>query len=601
MGFHVQNGVGVRDTTIIQSDTVLSETNQHFRVSAGPGAGKTHWLVNHIRNVITRSGSLGPCQQIACISYTNVAAGEIIERLGETAWRVDASTIHSFLYRNLVKPYLWLLLTPDGTPLVDFSKVDGHDEHRPSRRFVEAWLKEVSSRGAHLVRELLNRNSQATFDYLRRIRWKFDPNNETWCIAPPARRAPPNYMPTRSLNSYKKHYWDAGIIDHEDVLYFAYRILDENPEIRRFIAARFPYIFIDEFQDTNPVQIKLIQWLAAAGSVVGVVGDSQQAIFGFQGASCQGFLGFNLDNFVDYRIEDNRRSTNAIVAFLNQIRRDGMRQSGLRNEEGSVVKLLVGETKNAVKRMAELDGDQLVVLARSNDEVRRLRGDESKAQIDPWQSFEKADLNSGRPGFFERLLTSCELASSERFGEGVSLLGRAICNNKGRVRKPFRFEKQLTKTETTGFALALLEILFRDYSDTMEKTVLEVYEILQTVADEEVPGLKMQGYRQGKGKVFAETTVIRDLIASISLAEDTRNCRTIHKAKSAEFSSVLVCMTENKFIEHVLVGNSFDDEEQRISYVAMSRTKDQLAISIPTLSKENERKLQEYPLIIIRL
>ena len=90
----------------ISSDDVLDNYDCHFRVSAGPGAGKTYWLTNHIRNVVRRSQRLSATRYIACISYTNVAADEIRERLGDYANRVEISTIHAFLYKFIVKPYL---------------------------------------------------------------------------------------------------------------------------------------------------------------------------------------------------------------------------------------------------------------------------------------------------------------------------------------------------------------------------------------------------------------------------------------------------------------------------------------------------------------
>ena len=86
---------------VIESDTHLDEVDHHFRVFAGPGAGKTFWLVKHIKNVLSRSKRLTAPAKIACISYTNVAAGSILQGLGPSADRVDVSTIHSFFTDTL--------------------------------------------------------------------------------------------------------------------------------------------------------------------------------------------------------------------------------------------------------------------------------------------------------------------------------------------------------------------------------------------------------------------------------------------------------------------------------------------------------------------
>ena len=79
----------------ITSDDLIP-IEQHFRVSAGPGAGKTHWLINHMKNVLHTSLRLGKTRKIACITYTNIAVLTILSRLGTSSNSVEVSTIHSF-------------------------------------------------------------------------------------------------------------------------------------------------------------------------------------------------------------------------------------------------------------------------------------------------------------------------------------------------------------------------------------------------------------------------------------------------------------------------------------------------------------------------
>ncbi|WP_253907624.1 UvrD-helicase domain-containing protein [Bacillus sp. WMMC1349] len=90
---------------IIDAQTKL-EIEHDFKVEAGPAAGKTELLVNHIKNVIQNSERLERMRKIACITYTNTVVETVLQRLGKSVSnRVDVSTIHSFLYRNVVKPY----------------------------------------------------------------------------------------------------------------------------------------------------------------------------------------------------------------------------------------------------------------------------------------------------------------------------------------------------------------------------------------------------------------------------------------------------------------------------------------------------------------
>ena len=81
--------------TIITSDSKIP-IEESFKVSAGPGAGKTHWLVNHIKQVLAKSKRLGAVKKIACITYTNVGTDTIYKRLQYNNDCVDVTTIHSF-------------------------------------------------------------------------------------------------------------------------------------------------------------------------------------------------------------------------------------------------------------------------------------------------------------------------------------------------------------------------------------------------------------------------------------------------------------------------------------------------------------------------
>src|SRR5438132_10773835 len=93
----------------IASDSLLIAPDRSARVIAGPGAGKTYWLVEHTKNILRRSAKLHSNGRIAIISYTNVAADQLRIKLAETAARTEVSTIHSFLFRHVIQPYLYLL------------------------------------------------------------------------------------------------------------------------------------------------------------------------------------------------------------------------------------------------------------------------------------------------------------------------------------------------------------------------------------------------------------------------------------------------------------------------------------------------------------
>ena len=114
-------GTGVK--TIHSDDPQDFETN--IRVMAGPGAGKTYWLIGQLRQILSHSTRLGNCRKAAVITYTNKATENICKQIQFGMDRIEVSTIHAFLYANVIKPYFHLIADKFG---FDISKLDGHDD-----------------------------------------------------------------------------------------------------------------------------------------------------------------------------------------------------------------------------------------------------------------------------------------------------------------------------------------------------------------------------------------------------------------------------------------------------------------------------------------
>jgi len=591
---------------VISSDDVLDEYDCHCRVSAGPGAGKTYWLTNHIRNVVTRSKRLSATRYIACISYTNVAADEIKERLGDYANRVEISTIHAFLYKFVVKPYLHVVMDDDGIPLVDYKKVDGHDEHRPSRRIVRMWLESTGAWGPLCSK--LNECCQ----YLKKIKWLINDNGE-WYLGTINYAGRPDYFPSRKLDSYKPLYWKRGIIDHEDVLYFAYRILDEHPQIKKFLSARFPYLYIDEFQDTNPVQTQVLKWLAGENSYVVVIGDLEQSIYSFQGAKPQDFTEFDTASLKDYVIQDNHRSTDSIIRLLNHVRADGIIQGGKRKKKGQEVHLYVGPLEKTISAIAEdLTADENVcILARSNSEVENIRKSNYEGSDDVWSELDQVDLNRSR--FLEDVITAVELAKRDMLTHSLSKLKRTlrIFHSDGTLRDPFRFSNTNIKIDDTtkrAISVNILASILSEYDSMQEKTLLEAYEFISDMLSRSITGFSLKRITSGRIKGFAEERKYSEFTYSVKLpASEKRSIRTIHQAKSAEFRNVLVAfnhLVPQKAAEQIKYllrpAEHENSEEKRILYVALSRARDRLFISVPEFSTGEEQDAQALGIQVVR-
>ena len=579
-------------TPVIDSDSIIDDFNCHFRVFSGPGAGKTHWLINHIKNVAKKSTNLSSVRKIICITYTNVAANEIIERLDEYLDKVDVSTIHSFLYRYIVKPYLHIIVDERGVPLVDFARVDGHDEHYPNMRLIREWLELTNS-----WRYLSGKMGECA-NYFKKLKWLQNAQGG-WNLKTIHFTSKPDYLPTTRLTEYKDLYWKRGIIDHEDVLYFAYRIFEEHPALRTFLALKFPYVYVDEFQDTNPIQTQIIKWLGEAGSYIGVIGDLEQSIYSFQGARPEDFRDFTLPDIRNYEILGNRRSTVKIVALLNKVRSDGLIQTSTNGEEGVVAEIHIGNLETILNAINS-NHKELAILARTNKEVDSIRRKHFLAGSanDVWENFETADLY--RAMFIEAIIVSVELFRRRQFTESLKKLSKVIrIRRDGTSPKPFKPANisKISKIKFRGVAVSLINKIMDKYDNLLGNTLLNFYDFISNIIKESIEGLELTKITRGAPHTFAQSTMLSDLFDSVKLSgNENRNIRTIHQAKGTEFDNVLVSLNhldDNEAEKQldILFGDvpCGTAEDKRILYVAMSRAKKNLFIATPKMAIDKKQ------------
>ncbi len=564
----------------LDSNNELPDVEHHFRVIAGPGAGKTHWLARHIQRVARTSDRLTPCSRIAAISYTNVAVRELLRRLGPTTNVVDASTIHSFLFRNLVRPYLHLLKSSTGGDLVAHHLVETHGEHYPTYNHLDGWLTSQNAR--RLLSKGLEKQLESLKGRLRSLTIRIDSGGDpifTPCSTDGRDKSYVDLLRPASLLDYKQRFWETGTVDHEDVLYLAHRLLRAHPTLRRFLSAKFPYLFIDEFQDTLPVQAAVVRWLAEGGTVVGVIGDPEQAIFGFADASPLHFRSFALSGHRTYAIQGNRRSTASIVTFLNRVRTDGLTQHPVRADEGSKPVVYAGSLEDALAhaRATTSTPSRMLVLARKHARVVRARQAGVGASSDPWPSIEQAD--GPRCRFLNCVAAASDLAQRGLFDLSIQRLVQGLSSRRG-FRDPLIYAGTVDMVARRSVALSILEFLVGSHDHVLPLSVLDVYGLLQARVPTSLYGLRLKAIRAGSFHTVASRCQYRDLILSLrATADEAGMVRTIHQAKGAEAPAVFLALDE-KAIDHI-VAPTIDDEEQRITYVALSRARDELYIHCP--------------------
>ncbi|SDY77670.1 ATP-dependent helicase [Bacillus sp. 166amftsu] len=419
---------------ISSEDTI--DIEQHFKVTAGPGAGKTHWLINHIKNTLKNSGRLEKTRKIACITYTNVAVETILNRLGtQSVNQVEVSTIHSFLYSHVVKPYLIHI-----AELFDiaFQKIKGHDNIEPKYNKVQFWLENhpmtEKLRHPYTINQLLKlpENKDALFNWLSSVKYCFNSELTLYLRGEESKakqlRKVVKILET-DLFSYKKLYWQDGKIDHDDVLYFSYELITRYPFILNVLRAKFPYFFIDEFQDTNPIQAKIVSLLAEEETIVGVIGDPAQSIYSFQGASIEDYLEFKIDNLSEYTITENRRSSNQIIDLLNEIRTD-IDQTKFRNVDHDRPILFVGNSIEAYNEIQEIYGNDMFIqtLARDNPTANAMKFEVDNSKLNTKLLAELASKdNPKRYSIIKSSMEALEFAKHSDYKNAIKIMSTYLC------------------------------------------------------------------------------------------------------------------------------------------------------------------------------
>jgi DNA helicase II / ATP-dependent DNA helicase PcrA len=562
----------------IDSNSELREIEKHFRIFAGPGAGKTYWLIKHIKNVVKRSERLGLTRKIACITYTNSGVEEIQTRLKQSAERVEVTTIHGFLYSNIVKPYGFLLNDEKGRPLLNMKALDGHVEHIPNNKVIYEWKRD---QGLMYIKD-----DKKIHECLSDLDWCFQNDDELICRPRSnyKRKVESYWIKEEKFNNYKNYYWDVGILHHEDVLYFSYSLIKEYPEILNFIRAKFPYVFVDEFQDTNPIQTAILKKIGESGSIIGVIGDLAQSIYSFQGARRKDFESFIFDNQIDYKIENNRRSTEEIIQLLNHIRGKEIEQKSINKRRGSSVKAYVGPIKAFIKNHEEYYDNHRVILTRKNDYAAQIKTQKDTKLEDLWNEVRYVDSNSERSYFIYSMLLALELSFQKNFKESIKAIERCI--------RKYKDKKYITKYMKQKVSVALLIKIVSEWDKFKESNLLEFnnhyYKYLLDDFNIKIGAL----IRSGKIKEYAEKWNCNDMINCLMVKDDISNIRTIHKAKGSEFGTVVLALESEADLDHIISPIiESDDDECRIYYVALSRAKDNLIICIPTLAQEKRKAL----------
>ncbi len=554
----------------IESDTLIP-INESFKVSAGPGAGKTHWLSLHINHVISESKRLQITRKIACISYTNVGVETISLRLKNSSSLVDVSTIHSFLYNNIVNPFIHL----------------ERDRFGIKKKELTILPKEILQNKfiAGTVLGKINKSFVSTESLLAGIKscsWRYQ--NGAWAYRPkhPIKAKDNNgkqtkyYVPNLAYDEFVSLRFANGWLLYEDMIHLSMELLRLHPDIYNVISAKYPYFFVDEFQDTLPQIIDFLFGLGNHGVVIGVVGDRCQTIYDFIGVSVNQFDDFKLPDIKEYVILGNRRSSREIISLLNSMRTD-IAQYSVGNHSGSVPVLFVGDKLNAFQTAIDFSGSEEVhSLSYKNIVANSMKFMSVGAVEDEHLIDLDFDSDMKRSYYVKNLLKATEYANNNDLREAFRMLDFLDSD----------------RQETISYLRALLQ----QRKHLVEGTLYDFYLFLKNDLKIDLKSIKSHNI-----KSFYEGHTYIELAMSISQSDCNAAHKTIHKAKGEEYKNVLLVLNSQDDLEVLISPNLNDVSAHRVYYVAMSRAEQNLFITVPSIDDCTKNKLTRVPIRIVEL
>ncbi len=581
-------------------------------ILAGAGTGKTRTVISRVAHMIDEG--ISP-SHILAVTFTNKAANEMRERIScivkkDEAKEVTVCTFHSLCVRILRQ----------GIDRIGYKKnftiYTGSDQVGLIRKLIARKAGKDESLDHGLALSLIGRSKN-----------KDIPVSEN-----------KDSLISEVEKAYNAELKSLNALDFDDLLLFAVQLLNEHDDLRSIWREKFQFITVDEFQDTNGQQMKLIQCLVGKEQNICVVGDDDQSIYGWRGAEITNILDF--ERFFNdpkiIKLEQNYRSTQAILHTANSVicHNAGRREKKLwsenfANENVRVVAMADedSESQLVVDEILEMTAtekrsyEDFAVLFRTNSQSRlfetKLREYKIPYRVIGGQSFydrrEIKDLIAyltiiKNPDDDINLLrvinnpprgigaASIEIATEQSRGLGISL-SEVLQSEDYQERLPQRSRSAVKKfvdmlddyrspmlSSYSGFGTLFSqfvdEIEFVDYLGRTCKTDAEREQRKFNVADflESLRDYESSGRKKG----------LQGFLDDVALQQDREddddgsgvNLITLHAAKGLEFPVVYLVGLEEGILPHKRsLEEGTKDEERRLLYVGMTRAMEKLTMS----------------------
>ncbi len=585
-------------------------------ILAGAGSGKTTVLVARTGRLIEEA--VCSPKELCVMTFTNKAARELKHRvkvkLGRTANQIWAGTFHSFglhilreFYKEAGLPKTFGILDPgDATSIVKEILKDFHIGDKTAYD-AEKILNLLS-----YWRERGQTTTSSVDEYEQAVQWV--------------------------LPHYIKRLKQLGMTDFDGLILKPIELMEKHEEIRKKLQNRFTQVMVDEFQDTNLMQMKLIHLLTDSHKNLTVVGDDDQSIYGWRGACIKNILDFPklYANCIVVRLEQNYRSSPAILEVANTIiaknneRHKKVLKASRKFPENKLPQILVfeNETEEGEQIAGEVQHYQkmgfknreIAVLYRSNGQGPIVEAELRKMQV-PYRM-------TGGTAFFDRKETRDILAYLKCSLKPNEIGLRRILNTpaRGIGDKSFEYLEALAEKKNIPFWKSALEWSEAGVDEKAGAAIENLFLILkelpnQILAYPKTPGenlcdfLVLIGYKlhleklapnalvaHNKWKLieifgrildryiekssrsvdtlhnFIDSMELRDTINEEKEDEDRVQLMTLHACKGLEFPVVFLLGVEEDVIPHKTLGSDIS-EERRLFYVGVTRAQQHLIMS----------------------
>ena len=593
----------------------ILKTQGAVMVIAGAGSGKTRVLTNRIAYLIAEKNVLE--SSILAITFTNKAAKEMKERIyslvGETSKYIWINTFHSMCVR-ILRQHIDLLGYNKNFTILDTSEQKtiiknivkelnlSEDSYQPNN------ILKIISNSKNSMISVNKMKAQARFGFMKNV--------------------------AEIYEYYQKYLKKNSVLDFDDLMLKTIVLFEKHPEVLAIYQNKFEYIHVDEYQDTNVIQYKLIKMLSEVHKNICIVGDDDQSIYSWRGACSDNIINFEKD-YEDVEViflDQNYRSNSTILDAANAVIKNNTdrKDKALWSENKGGDKITVyaatndkDETDDIAKKILDLkaqgvDYKDIAILYRANYLSR---------------SMENSCMVFGIP---YKLIGSLKFLQRQEIRDLLAYMNVIVNkNDEFSLRRIINVPKRgigassMAKIDNYAeqYGLSLFEALKNiDMIGVSKKIITNIHLLTQLIEkysqteqysiEDLIVGIyKDSGYEsmlKESADAYAESRIeniselvssakqfssmndnLIDFISEMSLTSDADDeneddsvvLSTVHAAKGLEYRVVFIMGLEENLFPSIRDAESSEDErnkmeeERRLAYVAITRAKEKLFMS----------------------